>query len=300
MKPVSIIESPSNLGLAILKPGHEPGVKKLPAWLRQFGFHEQVRPVTVTTTKVPAYEGRVDKISGVRNRDQILEYMFTQENVLAEHLDAGWFPLVIGGDCSLLIGNMFALKKRGAYGVFYLDGHTDYVLPSQSTTAGAAGMDLALIAGLGHELLTDVNNRKPYVQQKHIWCVGNREFDTAYLKPLLQSEIEYYDLHRVRKVSIERCVNAFLKMVAEEKLDGFWIHFDVDVLDNEIMPAVDSPAPDGLSYAELKEILLPLLQHPKATGMQITILDPELDEGGKYTKSFISVISEIFQLAGKS
>ncbi len=297
MKPVSIIESPSNLGLAMLQPGHEPGVKKLPGWLKQFGFHKKIEPVHVTATQVPAYEGRVDKISGVRNRDQILQYMFTQENVLNEHLDAGWFPLVIGGDCSLLIGNMFALKKRGKYGVFYLDGHTDYVLPSQSTTGGAAGMDLALIAGLGHDLLTDVNNRKPYVQQKHIWCVGNREFDTAYLQPLLQSEIEYYDLHRLRKVSIVRCIDSFLQMVSEENLDGFWIHFDVDVLNNDIMPAVDSPAPDGLTYTELKEILLPLLQHPKATGMQITILDPELDESGKYTKPFAENVTEILKTA---
>lgn len=30
-----------------------------------------------------------------------------------------------------------------------------------------------------------------------------------------------------------------------ETLDGFWIHLDVDILDATIMPAVDTPTPEG-------------------------------------------------------
>ncbi|MFD5265001.1 arginase family protein [Streptomyces sp. NPDC058335] len=30
------------------------------------------------------------------------------------------------------------------------------------------------------------------------------------------------------------------------ELDGFWVHLDADVLDPTVMPAVDSPDPDGL------------------------------------------------------
>lgn len=297
MRPVSIIESPSNLGLIMPRPGHEPGVKKLPAFLKSLGFYNRIAAKKISPTSVPAYEGTVDKITGIRNRDEIIQYMLVQEEVLNEHLDTGFFPVVIGGDCSILIGNMFALKKRGRFGVFYLDGHTDYVLPAQSTTAGAAGMDLALIAGMGHDLLTDLHNRKPYVEENHIWCVGNREYDTAYLKPLLQSRIQYYDLIRLRKAGMKTCTEYFFRMIEDENLDGFWIHFDVDVLNNRIMPAVDSPAEDGLEYNELTGLLLPLLKHPKATGIQITILDPELDPEGMYTKPFVDELGAIINKA---
>src|SRR5688572_10345073 len=119
MKPVSIIESPSNLGLIMPQPGHEPGVKKLPAFLKSFGFHDKIGARKVSPTTVPVYDGKVDKITGIRNRDEIMRYMLVQEEILDEHLDAGFFPVVIGGDCSILIGNMFALKKRGRFGVFY-------------------------------------------------------------------------------------------------------------------------------------------------------------------------------------
>lgn len=297
MKPVSIIESPSNLGLIMPKPGHEPGVKKLPAFLKSLGFYSRIGAKKISPTAVPAYDGTVDKITGIRNRDEIMRYMLVQEEVLNEHLDAGFFPVVIGGDCSILIGNMFALKKRGRFGVFYLDGHTDYVLPAQSTTAGAAGMDLALIAGMGHDMLTDLHNRKPYVEEHHIWCVGNREYDMAYLKPLLQSRIQYYDLMRLRKTGMEKCTEYFFRMIDDENLDGFWVHFDVDVLNNRIMPAVDSPAEDGLEYKELASLVLPLLKHPKATGIQVTILDPELDPEGIYTKPFVDELSAIINNA---
>jgi arginase len=63
-------------------------------------------------------------------------------------------------------------------------------------------------------------------------------------------------------------------------VDGFWIHLDVDVLDSALMPAVDSPQPDGLSYDELREMLDVAAQSPLAVGAEITIFDPDLDANG--------------------
>jgi arginase len=64
------------------------------------------------------------------------------------------------------------------------------------------------------------------------------------------------------------------------KLDGFWIHCDVDVLDEELMPAVDTPEPGGLDFGELASLLGSLLASGSAAGLQITIFDPDLDEDG--------------------
>ena len=76
-------------------------------------------------------------------------------------------------------------------------------------------------------------------------------------------------------------------MVKNKNLDGFWIHIDVDVLNDTIMPAVDSPQPGGLEYSELNQVLQLLLRNPKATGLELTILDPDLDPSGVYTKEFV-------------
>ncbi|WP_262923086.1 arginase family protein [Hymenobacter cellulosilyticus] len=92
----------------------------------------------------------------------------------------------------------------------------------------------------------------------------------------------------MRRRGLRASAEAFLEYAADQKLDGFWIHLDVDVLDNALMPAVDSPQPGGLSYAELAELLLPLLQSPLAAGLDITILDPTLDPDGKITRNFVA------------
>ena len=60
-------------------------------------------------------------------------------------------------------------------------------------------------------------------------------------------------------------------------VDGFWIHVDADVLDPAVMPAVDSPEPDGLTLEELGDLLAPLARHPSALGLELTIYDPALD-----------------------
>ena len=293
MKPIAILEFPSNLGLKMPRKNHEPGVKKLPGWLKKYHFHDSIKPALVSGAKPPAYSGKVDSITGVRNSNEIIEYALQQENILKKTLVNGYFPIVIGGDCSIIIGNMLTLKNQGRYGLFFLDGHTDYMLPELSQTAGSAGMDLAIVTGHGHDKLANIQNQKPYVKEEWVWCVGNREYHEGYVQPILESKIGYYDLKRLRKEGIEKCVDSFIKMVNDQNLDGFWIHIDVDVLDDNIMPAVDSRSQDGLSYKEFLEILRPLVFNPKAKGLEITILDPELDPGGKYTREFVSVFSNL-------
>ncbi|MBI5370739.1 MAG: arginase family protein [Sphingobacteriales bacterium] len=297
MKSIAIAEFPSNLGLKMPYPNHEPGVKKLPTWLKKFKFHEKLNPLIVRCIEPPSYSNIIDNDTGVRNSTEIIVYAQHQEKLIRSLLVANHFPIVIGGDCSILIGNMLALKKMGTYGLFFLDGHTDFIWPELSQTSGAAGMDLAIVSGHGNNKLTNIENQKPYVYEEHIWCVGNREYDEEYEKPVKNSALSYYDLKRLRRVSIRKCVNAFLEMIKKKGLAGFWVHVDVDVLNDIVMPAVDSRTEDGLSYAEFSEILRPLLLHPKIAGLEITILDPELDPTGKYTKKFVSVFTDLINSA---
>jgi arginase len=288
MNKITILEFPSNLGLIEPKPGHEPGVKRLPEWLRKFQFYDVLQPDQVLTLSPPPYSMRIDKESGIRNAEAIAEYAIDQSELLQTSVLGKSFSLVIGGDCSILIGSMLALKQLGNYGLFFLDGHTDYMWPELSGTKGAAGMDLAIATGHCHPKLSDILNQGPYVNEQNVWCVGNREYDEKYVKTIEDSDINYFGLDKLRETGVVKCCIAFLEMVANNHLDGFWIHLDVDVLDDEIMPAVDSRAAGGLSYRELREILSVLLTSKKAVGMEITILDPDLDPTGIYTKGFVN------------
>lgn len=300
MNKVSIIEFPSNLGLKEPIEGHEPGVKKLPDWLRKHKFHDFIKAESVYRLNPPACSIYLDKDTGVRNTDKIVQYAKEQTIVLEKVLCEHTFPLIIGGDCSILIGNMLALKKKGNYALFFLDGHTDFIGPELSTTGGAAGMDLAIVTGYGHPALTNIDNLKPYIKEEYVWCVGNREYDKKYIEPVLNSNINYYSLTELRSMGMQKCVSDFFSMVSDYNLEGFWIHLDVDVLNDTIMPAVDSPQKDGLDYEELDQVLQLLLSHQKAAGLEITILDPDLDPTGQYTKEFVHSFCNSFNTARKS
>lgn len=294
MHPITILEFPSNLGLKEPSPGHQPGVRKLPSWLQQHGFHNKINPSSVIHLEPPPYSALIDKESGVRNADAIIDYATQQASLLEKVIRSGSFPLVIGGDCSILIGNALALKKAGRYGLFFLDGHHDFMLPALSQTGGAAGMDTAIVTGHGHEKLTNIDGCKPYFNEEHVWCVGNREYYPPYVDPILQSSIRYIDLEELRRQGAAFCAESFLAMTEEEQLDGCWIHIDADVLDDTLMPAVDSRTPGGITYEELDQLLQPLLRSAKATGLEITIIDPELDPEGKYTTQFVERFCKTF------
>lgn len=81
-------------------------------------------------------------------------------------------------------------------------------------------------------------------------------------------------------------------------LDGFWIHLDVDVLDRKVMPAVDSPDPDGLTYAELIGLLRALSASDLAVGAEVTIFDPDLDPDGHLAHELARVVVEGFAQSG--
>jgi arginase len=254
------------------------------------GIHERI------TVDAPAYSTEIDKESRVRNADKIIDYSRQLANVIDEQIQNKELPVIIGGDCSILIGAALSLKRNGNYGLFFIDGHTDYVLPHQSGSAGATGMDLAIVTGNGHGKLTNIEYLKPYIQEENVFCFGNRDLsEDWYVNAIVQSNIHYFDLRVLRAKGISAITNEFLQMVSFKKLDGFWIHLDVDVLNDEIMPCVDSRQEDGLSYNELNLTLQSLIFSPLFRGIDITIFDPTLDKDGRYIKQFTREMANCFQ-----
>ena len=174
-RPVSIISFPSNLGLIEPAPGMEPGVKKLPARLKESGFFDLIDPQEVMELEPPPYSMHLDPVSNMRNTDAIASYAKKQAPILQDVISRKNFALVLGGDCSILIGNALALKKLGNYKLFFIDGHTDFMWPSLSSTHGVAGMDLAIVTGHGHEKLSNIDGCRPYFTETipGVWVTGN-------------------------------------------------------------------------------------------------------------------------------
>jgi arginase len=297
--PVAVLDAPSNLGLMPPAPGREPGVRRLPDALRARGLVGRLAAIDAGRVPAPRYGFEIDPRTGVRNAAQIASYARTLADAIEGVLTRGLFPLVLGGDCSVLLGSALALRRRGRYGLVFLDGHQDLLTPETSHSKGAAGMDLALACGCGPEALTSYDGVTPLLDPRDVVLLGDRSGDEEYPDPWaheLRTRMLRAGLEAWRTRGIATTLQHGLSRLRQQ-VTGVWVHVDADVLDHEIMPAVDSPQPNGLSWEEFHEALVSLLASDCVVGMQLTILDPELDPEGRYAEALTTALEGAFRVA---
>jgi arginase len=202
--------------------------------------------------------------------------------------------VVLGGDCSVVVGAMMGARRlatRGPVGLAYIDGHADFATPEESSTGSAASMCLAMVAGHGRTALARMGGDAPLVRPRDISLLGRRDtgstFGNAALGPLGVHDVPWRSLTARR---IDVTVSDALTVLTRPDLSGFWVHVDADVFDASIMPAVDSPMPDGPDLEEMVQLVAPLVRHPKALGMQLTIYDPALDTRGACAERLVTFL----------
>ncbi len=130
--------------------------------------------IAATISPSPASRIR-DQASGVLNGPEVIAYALALADAVEALLDVGDVPLVLGGDCSVLLGGALALRRRGGAGLLFLDGHADFYQPSAEPSGEAASMDLALVTGHGPREICDVEGRSPLVRAEDVVIVGFRD-----------------------------------------------------------------------------------------------------------------------------
>ncbi len=174
-RPLTIVDAPTNLGLKPPSPGREPGTRHAPDTLRHLGLHDALQPQNVIRVEAAAYAPDEAHAVTIRNIDLITEHAVRLADAVETAIRGGHFALVLGGDCSVLIGSALGLRRIGEMGLLFVDGHTDSYLPHQSSTGGAAGLDLALATGWGPKSLTNIEGLGPYFSVARVASFGNRD-----------------------------------------------------------------------------------------------------------------------------
>ncbi|MFF1460306.1 arginase family protein [Streptomyces sp. NPDC058330] len=281
MRNIVVIDAPSNLGLRPPAPGTVPGCCKLAGALRERRIVQRLGATEGGVVVPPRYDlGDWREGDGVFNAAAIARYTRTLADRVETHVRAGDFPLVLGGDCSIQLGCTLALRRIGRYGLAAIDGSADFRHPGNSDRIGAAGgEELALATGRGQTDLTDLEGLGPYLRDEDVRLFGMRDGDEdrAEMAALKISNATVGEIRERGPADLAREVVQSLEVPG---LDGFWVHFDADVLDPSVMPAVDSPDDGGLFPEELAPILRTLLRSPRCVGLNVTIYDPDLDPEG--------------------
>lgn len=205
-------------------------------------------------------------------------------------------PLVIGGDCSILMGIVPALRRSaGPIGLWFLDGHPDYSDGPGSETGETADMELAILTGNGAEPLVTLAGTAPMVPADAVVMLGHRTND---LDPASARELDRVPpaLHRIDAATVAADPAAAGRRAAALPPDPdlrMWLHLDVDVLDGKQLPAVSYPQPGGLDWDQLAAVMEPLARSPRLLGASVTDFRPDLDPTGEHAARIIDLLERV-------
>jgi len=208
------------------------------------------------------------------------ELCFRLADCVQNTLEAGHFPLVVGGDHSCAIGTWSGvhqwLGEQGPLGLIWINAHMDSHTFATTPSGALHGMPLACLLGYGEQRLTGIGATEPKLRPEHVCLLGARSFEegeAALLEKLGVRVISMAEIHR-------RGVAATLAealAIANNGTAGYGVSLDLDVLDPTEEPGVGSPEPDGLLCLELEHALRQLRNDPALLAMEIVEYNPHHD-----------------------
>jgi arginase len=268
----AILHVRTNLGLV-------EGVEELGSVLLDHALALALGAEVSASIAAPPYTGERPDPGLPMHLDAIASVARQQADAVGDLLDAHRFPVVLGGDDSILFGNLLALRRRGRYGLAFVDGHFDFWSPADVPSGQASDSDLYMALGFGPAAIADLEARRPLLDAHDVVVVGQRDPDDEGEtgQELRMTGATVVPLAEFRQRGVDDVVAAALARLESTDLDGFFVHLDADALDDAIMAAVDWRLPDGLTADEWLGLVRPLLASPRCVGVDVSIYNPRLD-----------------------
>lgn len=287
------------MGVPIDCSGRDTGVERMPAALRAADLVTRLRMADQGDLAVGIHDPERDPVTGMIGFGDVRATTAVIRDAVCQTWELGQRPFLIGGCCTLLIGVAAALRSQfGAAGLAFVDGHLDFYDGRTSPTGEAADMELAIITGLGPAELTNLSGEPPLLDPAHVVVLGYRDGESAAQDgapdpSLLVPHMTLLEVTAVRQKGMLKTGKETAVRLAE--IPGcFWLHIDLDVLDETALPAVDYLMPGGLFWEELALLLNPLARSPHLVGVDVTIYNPTLDPAGEYARRIVNLLCELF------
>jgi arginase len=285
------------LGAPLDCSGTGRGEARAPRALRDQGLAQRTGARDAGDVDATVDDPNRDARTGVIGFEQIRRSSSEIHSTVAAVLAEGEKPLVAGGDCTVLVGALAAAKERlGRVGLVFVDGHLDYFGGETSPSGEAADMDLAFVTGHGPEGLVDLAGPPPIAQPGDIVVMGHRadpEEGDPRETDLVDERIQLVEAPAIKRGDPER-LGRYVAERLEAQAGHFWVHFDVDVFDQEEMPAVTYPLPDGLGWEHAEALLRPLVGSRRLVGLSVADFVPDKDADGRYARRLVDLVASLF------
>jgi arginase len=270
------------IGVPVDSVGRSGGTELSPRALRELGLAEAAGAEDRGDLDLSIRGDERDPETGLVASADVLAATREIRATVADAIAAGDRVLLAGGCCAELPGAMAGARDAlGNVGLAYVDGHADLYDGRTSTTGEAADMPISAILGLGPQRWVEAAGG-PATGPGATFLIGYRDREESIADGMLQPEDldPAPHLHPIEALRADGPGPTGERTATALAAAGpYWLHLDVDVLDEEVFPATDYLRPRGLSWAELGELLAPLLASEALIGASIACYNPEKDPG---------------------
>jgi len=200
-------------------------------------------------------------------------------------LEAGLFPVSLGGDHSIAIGTIAGVSKfyrdRGqAVGCIWVDAHADMNTPESSPSGNVHGMPFAATLGYGPESLTKIFGYAPKLQSKQCVLIGARDLDSREGRLVKESGINVFTMRDVDEQGMRGIMEKSLALASQDTA-GFIISFDMDVMDPAEAPGVGTPVRGGITFREAHLAMEMVADSKKMVALELVEINPIIDVHNK-------------------
>lgn len=196
---------------------------------------------------------------------------------VATSLQAGHFPLVLGGDHSVALGSIHGAAKSRKLGVIWVDAHADFNTAETTPSGNIHGMPLAALCGLGDPRLTALwDESVPVIDPQRVAVIGARDLDPGEKRNLKQAGVMVMGMEQIDRLGMVQALEKAIERVSRD-VDGIFLSFDMDSLDPRHAPGVGTPVSGGLTYREAHLACELVAETGKLTGLDLVEVNPILD-----------------------
>ena len=292
-KPIHIINVPLDLGAS--RRGTDAG----PSAFRVAGLGREIREMGYTISNetdvpVPAMDTRKTSNTTARFKEEILAVCEELASHVVAALEAGEWPLVIGGDHSIAMGTISGLsahlKKSGQkLGLIWFDAHGDMNRPDSTPSGNIHGMPLAHLLGYGDPDLSSIHGVHPAVEPENVVLIGIRDIDQKERDFINASGVKAYTMRDIDQLGMARVAREALEIV-NDGTAGFHVSFDLDGCDPEVIPGTGTTVPGGVSFREAHLLLEECAADGRILSLEVVELNPFLDHANVSAERSVTLI----------
>ncbi len=273
---IDIIGVPIDLG------ADRRGVDMGPSAIRYAQLEKKLEALGYTVEdkgniEVPIAETCAITDSRLKYIDCIVPMARRAAGAVATSMQAGHFPLVLGGDHSLSLGSIRGAARVKNIGVIWVDAHADFNTETTTPSGNIHGMPLAALCGLGDPRLTQIWDEETCaVDPKRVAIIGVRDLDLGEKANLREAGVLVMGMEQIDRLGIVAAIEKAIERVLRNA-DGLYLSFDMDVMDPRHAPGVGTPVAAGLTQREGPVACELVGETGKLIGMDIVEVNPILD-----------------------